>query len=155
LPARGTDLRPIADGLLGVVAPTAEQFRYCFHWPDEEPVLMEADLASYAPFSGIVRGDERTPWGSATVPPCAVTMMTEHAVATEAATIDVPVLVASGERDTVPDPWAEPDAYRGSRDVAVFVVPQMAHMHNFARTRERLWARISGFASTVARAEAL
>jgi alpha-beta hydrolase superfamily lysophospholipase len=73
-------------------------------------------------------------------------MMTPGAVAAEAAAIEVPVLVGCGERDTVPDPWMEPSAYRGSRDVAVFVVERMAHMHNFARTREHLWERLDRFA---------
>jgi alpha-beta hydrolase superfamily lysophospholipase len=149
MPPRGTDLRPIAHQILGVVAPDEDQFRFCFHWPDEEPELMEADLASYRPYSGVARGDETTPWGSATIPACAVTMMTEGAVAGEAAGIDVPVLVASGERDTIPDPWAEPTAYRGSPDVSVVVVPRMAHMHNFARTRTLLWDRIANFADGV------
>ncbi len=147
MPPRGTDLRPIADQILGVVAPDAEQFRFCFHWPDEEPALMEADLASYAPFSGVVRGDAASPWGSATMPACAVTMMTPGSVAAEAAAIDVPVLVGAGERDTLPDPWAEPSAYRGSSDVSLRVVPRMSHMHNFARTREVLWERIGAFAA--------
>jgi alpha-beta hydrolase superfamily lysophospholipase len=146
MPARGTDLRPIAARVLGVTSPDEDHFRFCFHWPDEEPALREADLASYRPFSGVMRDDERTPWGSATVPACAVTMMTEGAVAEEAAAIDVPVLVGCGERDVVPDPWAEPAAYRGSRDVSIVVVPRMAHMHNFARTRELLWRRIGAFA---------
>ena len=147
MPSRGTDLRPIASDVLGVVAPDAEQFRFCFHWPDAEPALVEADLGSYRPYSGVVRGDEVTPWGSATTPPCAVTMMTEGVVAAEAAVIDVPVLIGCGERDVVPDPWAEPTAYRSSRDVSVFVVERMAHMHNFASTREMLWQRLERFAA--------
>jgi pimeloyl-ACP methyl ester carboxylesterase len=146
MPARGTDLRAVASEVLGVVAPTPEQFRYCFHWPDEEPALVEPDLASYVPYSEVVRGDENTPWGSATMPACAVTMMTEGSVAEEAAKIDVPVLSASGERDVVPDPWSEPTAYRNSRDVTVFVVPRMAHMHNFSHNRALLWSRIGAFA---------
>jgi pimeloyl-ACP methyl ester carboxylesterase len=149
MPPRGTDLRPVADQVLGVVAPDEDQFRFCFHWPDEESELMEADLASYRPYSGVARGDETTSWGSATVPACAVTMMTEGAVAGEAARIDVPVLVGCGERDTIPDPWTEPTAYRGSSDVSVVVVPRMAHMHNFARTRTVLWDRIANFADGV------
>jgi len=146
MPPRGTDLRAVAGEVLGVVAPTPEQFRYCFHWPDEEDQLVEADLASYVPFSDVARGDENTPWGSATVPACAVTMMTEGSVAGEAAAVDVPVLCASGERDVVPDPWSEPTAYRNSRDVSVFVVPRMAHMHNFSHNRQLLWSRIAAFA---------
>jgi hypothetical protein len=149
MPPRGTDLRPIADQVLGVVAPEEDHYRFCFHWPDEEPALMEADLASYRPYTGVVRGDERTPWGSATLPACAVTMMTEGSVRAEASAIDVPVLSASGERDVVPDPWSEPSAYRSSRLITVAVIERMAHMHNFAHTRGRLWELIDDFANAV------
>ncbi len=154
LPRRGSDLHPIADQVLGVVGPDEDQFRFCFHWPDEQPELMEADLATYRPFSGVVRGDDRTPWGSATVPPCAITMMTDGAVSAEAAAIDVPVLIASGERDVIPDPWAEPSAYRSSSNISVVVVPRMAHMHNFARTREQLWEHLANFARATPKATA-
>lgn len=146
MPPRGTDLAPIADQVLGVVAPDREQYRFCFHYDDEDPALVEPDLASYVPYSGVTRGDASTPWGSATLPACAITMMTEGSVATEAAAIDVPVFVGAGRRDVVPDPWAEPTAYRGSDMVTVVVTPRMAHMHNFARTRAQLWRRIDAFA---------
>jgi pimeloyl-ACP methyl ester carboxylesterase len=149
MPPRGTDLRPIADRVLGVVAPDDSHYRFCFHWPDEEPELMQADLASYRPYTDVVRGDASTPWGSATLPACAVTMMTEGAVAKEAAAIDVPVLIACGERDVVPDPLAERAAYRGTHDVSLTVVPRMAHMHNFARTRALLWDAIEHFAQGI------
>ena len=148
-PARGTDLRPLAATVLGKVGPDTEHARYCFHWPDEDPALVEPDIETFKPYRGVVRGDESTPWGSATVPACAVTMMTSGAVAAEAAAIDVPVLVGSGERDTVPDPWAEPTAYRASGNVEVAVFPRMAHMHNFAHTRELLWATIERLARRV------
>ncbi|MGE3443248.1 MAG: alpha/beta hydrolase [Acidimicrobiia bacterium] len=150
-PARGTDLHPIAASL-AEGSPTPEQFRYCFHWPDEEPALMEADLASYQPYTGAVRGDAASPWGSAGIPACAKTMMSPGAVAADAARIAAPVLVACGERDVVADPWSEPGAYRGSRDVSVFVVARMAHMHNFAQTRAMLWTHIHSFAHRVAEA---
>jgi alpha-beta hydrolase superfamily lysophospholipase len=149
MPPRGTDLRPIADKVLGVVAPDDSHYRFCFHWPDEEPALMEADLSSYKPYTDVVRGDASTPWGSATVPACAVTMMTPSAVGEEAAAIDVPVLVGSGERDTVPDPWLEPTAYRSSSHVELVVIPRMAHMHNFAHTRALLWEAIGQFAQGI------
>jgi pimeloyl-ACP methyl ester carboxylesterase len=149
MPPRGTDLRPIASQVLGVVAPDDSHYRYCFHWPDEEPELMEADLATYRPYSDAVRGDQSTPWGSSTIPACAVTMMTEGSVREEAAAIEVPVLSASGERDVVPDPWVEPSAYRSSRLVMLAVIEGMAHMHNFARTRTTLWDVIDSFARAV------
>jgi pimeloyl-ACP methyl ester carboxylesterase len=148
MPPRGTDLRTAVDQL-ATGGPSAEQFRYCFHWPEADAALVEPDLASYEPFSGVVRGDATTPWGSPSVPFCAVTMLTEGAVTAEARAIDVPVLIACGERDVVPDPWAEPAAYRSSRYVSVLVVDRMAHMHNFARTRALLWERIDGFARSL------
>jgi pimeloyl-ACP methyl ester carboxylesterase len=149
MPPRGTDLRPIAEQILGVVAPDPEHYRYAFHWDDEDPALMEADLASYRPFTGVTRGDATTPWGSASVPACAVTMMTPGSVAAEAAAIDVPVLVGCGERDVVPSPAAERAAYPASPEVRVVVVPRMAHMHNFARTREVMWRAVDELATSV------
>ena len=74
-------------------------------------------------------------------------------VAAEAAVIDVPVLMAMGERDVVPIPMDEPRAFKKARDVSVFVVPRMAHMHNFASTREMLWARLAAWAPMVAEAQ--
>ena len=131
------------------MAPDEAHFRFCFHWDDEDPALVEPDLASYRPYSGVVRGDATTPWGSDGVPACAITMMTPGAVAAEAAAIDVPVLVACGERDVVPDPAAEPGAYTASPDVRVLVVPAMAHMHNFSRNRSLLWDGIGDWARSV------
>jgi alpha-beta hydrolase superfamily lysophospholipase len=74
-------------------------------------------------------------------------MMTDGVVAAEAAAIGVPVFVGSGERDTVPDPWAEPMAYRRSTEITISVTREMAHMHNFARTRVQLWRRLANFAA--------
>jgi pimeloyl-ACP methyl ester carboxylesterase len=69
-------------------------------------------------------------------------MVAPGAVASEAAAINVPVLVAVGERDVVPNPWMEPFAYKSATDLSLFVCPRMAHMHNFASTRELFWQRI-------------
>jgi hypothetical protein len=77
-------------------------------------------------------------------------MMTPGIVKVEAAAVAVPVLIAMGERDVCPDPHDEPSAYRSSRDVSLFVVPRMAHMHNFAGTRHLLWKRIESWALQVA-----
>lgn len=147
LPLRGTALNA---EILQAGAGDLDEFRYCFHWEDEEPALVEPDISSYVPFEGLPRGGETTPWGSSGLPPCAITMCTPGTVTAEAARIDVPVFVACGERDTVPDPWAEPAAYRSSPFVAVSVTPRMAHMHNFARTRGELWRRLDAFAHALA-----
>jgi hypothetical protein len=52
--------------------------------------------------------------------------------------VDVPVFVAFGTSDVSADPHAEPTGYPASPDVTVVVVSRMAHMHNFADTREQL-----------------
>jgi pimeloyl-ACP methyl ester carboxylesterase len=71
-------------------------------------------------------------------------------VAAEAAAIRCPVLIANGERDVCPDPRAEPAAYASSPDITTYVLPNAAHMHNFASTRALLWARLDEWARTVA-----
>ncbi|MDT3442217.1 MULTISPECIES: alpha/beta hydrolase [unclassified Pseudofrankia] len=140
-PPRGADLREFAERALGAVAQNLALIRYCFHAADEEAELVEADLGSPA--------DALPRWRSAARPAAAASMMAPGVVADDAAAIDVPVLIACGDIDVVPDPWAEPTAYRGSRDVSVCVVPRMCHMHNFARTREVLWDRVAAFARAV------
>jgi pimeloyl-ACP methyl ester carboxylesterase len=65
--------------------------------------------------------------------------------------IEVPVLIGVGERDVCPNPWAEPAAYSRSGDIALLVVPRMAHMHNFAPTRELLWQRIADWSVMLSR----
>jgi pimeloyl-ACP methyl ester carboxylesterase len=55
--------------------------------------------------------------------------------------IEVPVFLAFGEIDVSADPHAEPTGYPASPDATVVVMPNMAHMHNFADTREQLWRR--------------
>jgi len=150
-PPRGTDLRPLAADLAGLGAEVTQHYEYCFHWPDEDPGLRQADLDAYNPDSGAVRGDGSCPWGSATTPGCAFTMVQPGTVAAEAAKIDVPVLSASGERDVIPNAWAEPTAYRGSPDVTIAIFPRMAHMHNFAQTRSLLWKRLADWITAVKR----
>jgi hypothetical protein len=56
-----------------------------------------------------------------------------------------PVFLAFGDTDISQDPRAEPSGYPSSRDITLVVVPRMAHMHNFADTRELLWERFRGW----------
>jgi alpha-beta hydrolase superfamily lysophospholipase len=134
VPRRGADLHnaPIPDAF------TPGLFRYCFHYDDVPAAVVDMDL-----------GAEGNPWRSLGAPPCAVTMLSPGVVAVEAAAITVPVLVACGQRDVVPDPHAEPAAYRGSSDITLVVVPEMAHMHNFAGTRQQLWDRLAQWIDTI------
>jgi pimeloyl-ACP methyl ester carboxylesterase len=129
---------------LGGHAGQENPLQWAFHFDDESPEIVAADMTA----------DSLAPWRSATAPECAVLGVAPGVVATEAASITVPVFVGVGERDVVPDPWLEPMAYRSANDVTLFVCPRMAHMHNFASTRERLWQRLHGWGSTAALAHA-
>ena len=126
--------------------------RYAWHWDDVPKELVERDVPDYAaPHDG----SPLPPWRSATIPEIAVDLLNPGYVAADAAAIDVPVLVAAGERDVVPDLHAEPAAYRSARDVTLYRQPRAAHMHNFAGTRAMLWDRLaSWYATCAATAEA-
>jgi len=121
---------------------------YPFHWEDVPRDILDADMAGGYPIR-----TNPPPWGSATIPPCATLMMGPGVVSAEAHAVRVPVLVVSGERDTVPNPHAEPTAFPTSEDVSVFVVPRMAHMHNFASTRQVLWQRTHDWSRMIANAQ--
>jgi hypothetical protein len=70
------------------------------------------------------------------------TLTTPGVIAQEAAAVRVPVLLAVGERDVIPDVRAEVFAYPSTSDIEIFECPRMAHMHNFAPTAELFWHRI-------------
>jgi hypothetical protein len=55
-----------------------------------------------------------------------------------------------GERDVVPDPRGEVRAYGSSPSVDLYIGPKMAHMHNFAGTRQLLWQRLQAWGEWVA-----
>jgi hypothetical protein len=116
-----------------------------FHYDDEPPEMVAEDMRDYP-----TRGGRVPPWGSATIPPCAMQMVEAGCVATEAAAIRVPVFVGVGERDVCPAPLAEPMGYPASGDVTVFICLRMSHMHNFASTRERFWSRLHSWGEGVA-----
>jgi pimeloyl-ACP methyl ester carboxylesterase len=120
-------------------------FAWAFHWDDEPADIVALDLAA-----GLGRA-ELPAWRSAPpAPSCGVLMVAPGAVATEAASITVPVLIAVGERDVVPNPWMEPSAFKSSTDISLFVCERMAHMHNFAHTRMSFWQRIHSWGNGIA-----
>lgn len=120
-------------------------YTYAFHWEDVPQDILYEDMKGGYPIR------QTSPWfGSLTIPHCAVQMMLPGAFAQEAAEVLVPVMIANGERDTCPNPHAEAGAYPASKDVTTFIVPNMAHMHNFASTREMLWQRLHDWSRTVA-----
>jgi len=119
-------------------------FIYPFFWDDTPREILDADQKGGFP----VR--ETAPaWGSKTIPRCASIFMTPGHLIASAASVEVPVFIGLGERDTCADPLAEPASFVRSRDVSVFIVPRMAHMHNFASTRRILWDRIVAWSKAV------
>jgi alpha-beta hydrolase superfamily lysophospholipase len=116
-----------------------------FHYDDVPREVVQLDLADFP-----TRQGRDVAWASRTVPGVVTSLLSPGCIAAEAASILDPVLVAAGARDVVPDPWAEPRAYKASTDVTVFVCPRMGHMHNFASSRELLWRRIEAFGDGVA-----
>jgi pimeloyl-ACP methyl ester carboxylesterase len=116
-----------------------------FFYDDVDPGLVRTDLADFPTRNGVV-----PPWGSGTLPGAvASSCLTPGVIATEAAAVTAPVLVALGERDVCADPRGEPRAYRSAISVDLFVCPRMGHMHNFAGTRELFWRRIETWAEWV------
>lgn len=134
--AAGPTLGAQAD-IEGAAALGEHPFQWSFHYDDEPADIVALDMAASA---GLVA--ELPAWRSATTPPCGLYMVAPGTVATEAASITTPVLVAVGERDVVPDPWMEPKAFKSASDITVHVCPRMGHMHNFAHTRFDFWRRI-------------
>ena len=76
-------------------------------------------------------------------------------IAPEAAVIEVPVFIGAGERDTVATPREEPRAYQRCNDITVVTIPRMAHMHNMASTRKKMWQRIHTWGKGVRRRDPL
>ena len=116
-----------------------------FHHDDVDPDIVRTDLVDFPTREGRVPA-----WGSATVPGLAIWLLSPGAIAAEAASIIKPVFVMSAERDVVPDLWLEAKAYKACTDITLYMCPAMGHMHNFAGTRELLWARIESFMQGVA-----
>jgi pimeloyl-ACP methyl ester carboxylesterase len=117
-------------------------WHHAFHWDDvpEQFAAVETSTVAAAPMPY---------WGSETSPNAGGGLLPAH-FAVEAARITAPVLLATGERDVTQDPLREMAAFMSASDLAYFVVPRMAHMHNFAGTRTLLWCRLSSFISQVA-----
>ena len=127
------------------LAPGAQPMAWPFHYDDVDPDVVRRDMEDYPARHGDV-----PPWGSATIPGTAVLWcLAPGSTLAEAAAIRAPVLVALGERDVLVDPRGEPRAYESAASVDLFVCPRMAHMHNFAGTRELFWRRLETWAEWV------
>ncbi len=126
-------------------SPGPSAMAWGFHYDDVDPETVERDMQDFP-----ARRGDLPPWGSATIPATvALWSATPGGAAAEAAAVRCPVLVALGERDVLVDPRGELRAYLSSPSVDFFVCPRMAHMHNFAGTRELFWRRIETWAQWV------
>jgi alpha-beta hydrolase superfamily lysophospholipase len=70
---------------------------------------------------------------------------TEHA-----GRITVPVFLAFGSVDLSPNPYREPEFYRSSSDVTLYLLPDAGHCHNSASTRHLLWRRLCDWCAALA-----
>ncbi len=64
--------------------------------------------------------------------------------------ITAAVFLAFGASDVSVDPHHEATGYPQSPDITTVVIPNMAHMHNFADTRRALWDRFLTWVPVVA-----
>ncbi|MFJ3421849.1 alpha/beta hydrolase [Streptomyces sp. NPDC086082] len=113
-----------------------EKFRSVFHVPDVPDDLWAYDEdACHTLISRAIAADAMVPGLAAPF----------------ADLIDVPVFLAFGEYDVSAHPRSEPAAYPRAPEVTVVVVPDMAHMHNFADTRGQLWRRFADWLTITAR----
>jgi len=64
--------------------------------------------------------------------------------------ITVPVFLAFGSADLLPDPYREPEFYRSSGDVTLYLLPEAGHCHNSASTRHLLWRRLGDWGAALA-----
>jgi alpha-beta hydrolase superfamily lysophospholipase len=125
--------------------PDTDAMGWSFHYDDIDPAVLARDMDDYP-----ARHGDLPPWGTDSVPmTVALWCLVPGATLAEAAAIRCPVLVALGERDVLVDPRGEPRGYESASSVDLFVCPKMAHMHNFAGTRELFWRRIELWAEWV------
>jgi pimeloyl-ACP methyl ester carboxylesterase len=111
-----------------------------FHWPETPKALVELDFDMANP----------PPWRSFPPPPIGGSLLTPGIIAQEAAAVRVPVLLVYGEVDVTADPLADVGMFLSTTDISMKIIPSMAHMHNFAPTRQAVWRQLSHFAVRVA-----
>ena len=160
----GTPVPVIPDGTppeqAALIALGSIDFNWLYHWEefsaaeagpdaDELASLIAADIAA-----GLPMRTSAPPWGTLAVPAFGYDMMQPGLMAAEASGIDVPVLIAAGERDGCHPLAGEAAAYATATDISLFTLARSAHMYNFAVTRAVLWNRLDEFVGYVTRARA-
>ena len=69
--------------------------------------------------------------------------------APEIAAIDVPVLIAHGDKDIGAPAHEVVGEFAASHDVSLYVLEESGHNHNVSPNRERLWDRMIGWARAI------
>ncbi|WP_321916107.1 hypothetical protein [Paraburkholderia sp. J11-2] len=137
---------PAKDGFVfAEQMPTQDQYRFGFHWDDEPEEVVRVDFAGGYPIRQVTPA-----FGSKTRPGEAIRFRIPNVLGEDAARIAQPVFLAFGERDVSLNPHADPASYTTSRDVSLNVISCMAHMHNFASTREILWSLLQAWVQRLA-----
>jgi pimeloyl-ACP methyl ester carboxylesterase len=152
VPERTTELE------MAMLRRTAVDWNWAFHYhADEAPAVDPSepphDLISLVACdisAGLPAKSVPVPWASTTFPGFVADVRYNDVVAGLAREIDVPVLLAAGERD-VTRPFSEESAvFAHAPSVTRFSGERMAHMHNFSETRQDLWRALEEFATDVA-----
>lgn len=112
--------------------------------PHDLASLVGADIAAGLPAKTLP-----VPWASTTFPGFVSDLGYARRVAELAAGIDVPVLLATGERDVTHPFEQESAVFAAAPSVTRFTGQRMAHMHNFSEYRADLWRALDRFASGV------
>ncbi len=122
-------------------------YRRAFHFDDVPESIVAEDMRGYPARTGMPVPAWATihmPGGPNFAPERGP--LGPGVVVEEAAGIEVPVFIGNGVIDTTAAPRAEPAAYVRSPDITTMILPDAAHMHNFAGTRELLWCRLENWA---------
>lgn len=134
----------------GTTASAADaDFAYAFHWgeiPAVAPTAEPTDLASLVGIDVAIGFPVRhsdAPWASRTIPAYVGDLVGGSAV--KAGAVECPVLFAVGERDVTRSLDEETALFASAAGVDSFVLPESAHLHNFADSREALWKRVDTF----------
>lgn len=119
--------------------PVGVDFAWVFHWDEPDLPADLAALISADVEAGLPARHTPPPWGTRFYPGFSLMGMQDGAFTDLAAAVDVPVLLATGERDVCRPAEQEKAMFLSAPRVEVFTGARMAHMHNFAVTREDLW----------------
>ena len=129
----------LEDAWTGPIVENSSHLRFAYHCDDVPQRLVDEDMNAGFPTR---RAHDLPPWISQTFPPFVTECLNDGIVGKEAALVDVPVFVGTGQIDIVPDLEDESNAYKASPQVTLYELGGSAHMHNFSPKRQTLWSEL-------------